>query len=68
MPWWETVRDGEVEEVDEFGHMIAETAGRPAKFGVLVQIGFLIENDAGVWFGLGPDAQKHFEDVTEENK
>lgn len=63
MPWWETIKDGEVEEVDELGLMFTEEAGRLCKFGVLVQVGFLIENDHGVWFGVGPQAAEAFEDL-----
>lgn len=65
MPWWETVKDGEAEEVDELGHMIAEAAGRPCKFGVLVQVGFLLENEQGIWIGLGPKGHEYFEDLGE---
>ncbi len=67
MPWWETVKEGKTEEVDELGHMIAEQAGRPCKFGILVQVGFLIENEEGVWFGVGPKVEKHFNDLGEWN-
>jgi predicted NAD/FAD-binding protein len=62
MPWWETVKEGEVEQVDELGHLIAEVAGRTCKFGVLVQVGFLLENEHGVWIGVGPGAVEHFDD------
>jgi hypothetical protein len=65
MPWWETVKDGEVEEVNELGHMIAEVAGRPIKFGVLTQVGYLLENKHGVWLGVGPRATESFVDIGE---
>ena len=63
MPWWETIKDGEVEKVDELGHLLAEVAGRPCKFGVLVQVGFLLENEHGVWIGVGPKAAGEFNDL-----
>lgn len=63
MPWWETVKDGEVEKIDELGQLIAEEAGRPCKFGVLVQVGYLLENEHGVWLGVGPKAAEQFNDL-----
>lgn len=69
MPWWETVKDGEFEEVDELGHAISVVAeGRTCKFGVLVQIGYLIENEHGIWFGVGPDVAKEFKDMGPEKR
>ncbi len=62
MPWWETVKDGEVERVDELGQMVSEVAGRICKFGVLVQVGYLLENEHGMWLGVGPKAAKEFHD------
>lgn len=63
MPWWETIKDGEFEKVDELGKMISEQVGRICKFGVIVQVGYLIENEKGVWFGLGPSAIDSFDDL-----
>lgn len=65
MPWWETVKDGEIEEVDELGQLMTEVAGRPAKFGTIVQIGYLLENFDGVWIGVGLMAKKQFKDKGE---
>jgi hypothetical protein len=62
MPWWEVVKDGEIEEVDVLGNMVAEIADRPCKFGLLTQIGYLIENDHGIWFGVNLSAAEGFED------
>ncbi len=62
MPWWETVKDGQIEKVDELGQMVAESAGRPCKFGVLVQVGYLLENEHGIWLGVGIGAAKEFDD------
>lgn len=68
VPWWETVKDGEIDKVDELGQLIAEVAGRPCKFGVIVQVGFLLENEYGVFLGVGPMAAKEFEDLGEWKK
>lgn len=65
MPWWETVKDGEVETVDELGHMVGASVGRVCKVGVLVQVGYLLENEHGIWFGVGPKAAKSFNDQGE---
>lgn len=68
MPWWETVKDGQIEQVDDMGRMVTKMSGRPCKFGVLVQIGYLIENQHGVWFGVGPGVEKGFKDLGEEKQ
>lgn len=68
MPWWETMKDGEIEQVDDMGRMFTEMSGRLCKWGVLVQIGYLLENEHGVWFGVGPGAEKGFKDLGEETK
>lgn len=65
MPWWEAIQDGKIEQVNELGEMLSEVGGRPAKFGTIVQIGYLIENEHGIWFGLGPQAKDQFEDLGE---
>jgi len=65
MPWWETIKDGEIEETNELGEMITEVAGRPAKFGIIVQIGFLLESEGGVWFGVNTTAHTEFNDLGE---
>lgn len=68
MPWWETVNNGEIEEVDALGRLVADVAGRPCKFGILVQVGFLLENEHGIWLGLGPKASESFDDLGEAPK
>lgn len=68
MPWWEAVKDGEIEETDELGNMIATAAGGPCKFGTIVQIGYLLENEHGVWIGVGPKAAEQFEDLGEQTR
>lgn len=56
MPWWEIV-DGQ--EIDHKEIPIPEV-NVPWKFGMLVQVGWLIENGHGVWFGISPEAKKQF--------
>ena len=68
MPWWEAVKEGDIEETNELGEMVTEVAGRPCKFGVITQIGFLLENEHGVWFGVNLSAAEHFEDLGEAIK
>jgi len=63
MPWWETLKDGEIEKTNEIGEALTEIAGRQCKFGVITQIGYLLENEHGVWFGVGPSAADSFEDL-----
>lgn len=66
MPWWETITDdGGMVEVDEMGKMISESLGKPCRFGVITQVGYLLENEHGVWFGMGPKAVECFEDLGE---
>lgn len=68
MPWWEIVNDGKVVEVDELGQAITQSANRPCKFGIIYQVGYLIENQHGIWLGLGPQAEKEFKDLGEWKK
>ena len=70
MPWWETITDdgNGIAKVDDLGKMITEVAGRSCKFGVIYQIGFLLENEHGVWFGFSTDVSKEFKDLGEWKK
>lgn len=67
MPWWEAVKEGEIEQVNELGLLVTEAAGRLCKFGIITQVGYLLENEHGVWFGLGANIvnEKEFEDLGE---
>lgn len=59
MPWWEIpdpILDSET---------IKAGTGVDAKIGVLVQIGYLLENEHGMWFGVGPKAADFFMDMGE---
>ena len=59
MPWWETVEGSAIRDKD-IG--VAEP-GIPWKFGMLVQVGWLLENENNVWFGVGPTAKDSFKEV-----
>jgi len=67
LPWWHC--DGSL--IDKPKECLIddkdEWQDRQYALGVLVQIGWLIENDNGVWFGVGPKAKEGFEvsDYTE---
>lgn len=65
MPWWETIKNGEIEQVDELGQLLTEEAGKPCKLGVITQIGYLLRNEEGVWFGFGPSIEIQFDDLGE---
>ena len=58
MPWWE------MPEPLDLGIKDSQIDGQKVKIGALVQIGWLLENENGVWFGLGLNAAEHFEDIT----
>lgn len=56
MPWWETVPDTAITDTD----MKIPEVDVPWKFGMLVQIGWLLENETGVWFGVSSKAKELF--------
>lgn len=57
-PWWECV-DPMLTEKD------APKEPRKFKIGALVQVGWLLENEHGVWLGVGLKAANHFKEVRE---
>lgn len=64
MPWWEimdedTMVDGHLEM------LTGEPDKRRFKFGMLAQVGWLIENGSGVFFGVGTSAADCMEKVGE---
>ena len=71
MPWWDCFSElidkpNDLAENDEW-------TDRKYAIGVLAQVGYLLENEDGAWFGVGPDAKQHFDDlgplkVTETNE
>lgn len=58
-PWWECI-DPIISD-KEAGMEFAE--GRKFKIGAIVQVGWLLENEHGVWLGVGPKALEHFQEV-----
>lgn len=73
IPWWEIPPENEILEQDVV--QVAVKKGvkddafpdRQMKVGFLVQIGWLLENEHGVWLGVGPGAQEMF-DVVEQTE
>jgi hypothetical protein len=59
-PWWECL-DPIVSDPDMPKEL---TEGRQFKIGCIVQIGWLLENAGGVWFGVNLTAQEAFTDIT----
>jgi hypothetical protein len=57
MPWWECL-DPVLDD-----HDVGAIEGQKFKIGAIVQIGWLLENSNGVWFGLAPGAEQYFEEV-----
>lgn len=68
VPWWSC--DGSL--VDRPEELLKDDTDdwkdRLFCIGVLGQIGWMIENDNGVWFGVGPKAKEQFEEIEETNK
>lgn len=64
-PWWTC----ESELIDKPAQILKDELDdwpdRLFSVGVLAQIGWLIENDNGVWFGVGPTAKDNFEDISD---
>jgi len=63
-PWWEIPPgDDELAVVEmevEFGNKKHKV---PTKMGVMYQVGWLIQNEHGIWFGLNLEAAEQFEDL-----
>lgn len=59
LPWWECLEP----LLTEKDAPNLEEARRKFKIGSLVQIGWLIENEHGMWLGVGPKAAKVFKDL-----
>lgn len=59
LPWWECLEP--LVDDKELGTKLTE--GRKFKIGSLVQIGWMLENEHGVWLGVGPQAEKAFKEV-----
>lgn len=64
MPWWERAECDD----NELDKAMTTKFKRPCKFGILMQIGYLLENEHGIWFGLNLTAKKQFKDLGEWKK
>lgn len=64
-PWWE-IPEGILDDETVTAAMKAKGDPWPErkyKIGALVQVGWLLENEHGVWWGVGPKAIDSFEDL-----
>jgi len=65
LPWWEC--EGTLIDAKNAEQILKdeqdEWSDRLYAIGCLVQVGWLMENDEGVWFGVGPQAKDHFEEI-----
>lgn len=66
LPWWEC--SGTIIEPEDAKKTILqndedEWKDRLFAIGCLVQIGWLLENENGVWLGLGPTAKDAFNEI-----
>ncbi len=57
LPWWEVLEPIADQDFLPMGKT-------NYKFGMLVQVGWLLRNEHGVWLGVGSSAAEHFEDIT----
>ena len=69
-PWWEIPEDfvEELKIIDAIRDKKDEWKDRQFKIGALVQVGWLLENEHGVWLGVGPKAKESFDELPEEEK
>lgn len=64
VPWWE-IMDGDTLLSGNMEMLEGEPTDRRFKIGALAQVGWLIENRNGVFFGVGPSALEFMEKVGE---
>ena len=65
-PWWEILGSDEI--LDLKSKEISNEdpwPDRKIKIGTLTQVGWLLQNEHGVWFGVGPDAANYYDDMGE---
>lgn len=62
-PWWECYGDIIDQPSDILADEDDEFKDRKFAVGVLAQIGYLLENEHGVWLGVGPTAKDSFDDI-----
>ena len=66
VPWMECV-EPILSDKDGLGKILG-LGDRKFKIGALIQVGFLLENEHNVWFGVNMSAEKQFKDCGEWNK
>ncbi len=65
VPWWDMMADDILLE-GRMNTLDAEAnAEQRFKIGGIAQVGWLIENGSGIWFGIGTNAIEHFEKLGE---
>lgn len=69
MPWFEIPDDfvAELKLQDTIKEKSDNWKDRQFKIGALIQVGWLLENEHGVWIGFGPTAKDSF-DVVEDGQ
>lgn len=64
--WWEMQNDETIVRGNA-GNIFTSTEktenARKWKYGMLTQVGFLLQNESGVWFGVGMSAREQFEEI-----
>lgn len=66
LPWW-SCEGNLIDKPKEILDSEEDTwKERLYAIGVLAQIGWLIENDEGVWFGVGPSALSSFTEIDDD--
>lgn len=61
VPWWEVLKSDEFLNQDNFDIKIGNKKIKTKyKFGALTQIGWLLENEHGIFIGFGLKAEKEF--------
>jgi hypothetical protein len=55
-PWWELLPNTEIKDKD----LEMPIPNQPWKWGMLIQVGWLLENEHGMWMGVGPKAEEAF--------
>lgn len=69
VPWWDCFSDLiDNPNAQSLGIDDDDWKDRKYAIGVLVQVGWLLENDDGVWLGVGPTAKDHFDDIGMEEE
>ena len=66
-PWWEVLEGDEIISDQDLASL-KDRPDRQIKIGALTQVGWLLENQFGIWIGVGLDAKEEFKDLGPEKK